>query len=77
VTVIVTTEMKFTSNDKYEAWSFIFTVIFISLGLVALLSFLFFLRMTCIYQNLSMERRQLKRKIMEIQETEYSDFLFE
>ena len=45
----VTTEMKFTSNDKYEAWSFIFTIIFISLGMLALLSFLFFLRMTCNY----------------------------
>lgn len=57
VYIKVTTEMTFTSNDKYEAWSFIFTIIFISLGMVALLSFLFFLRMTCIYQNLSMERR--------------------
>ena len=53
----VTTEMRFTSNEKYEAWSFIFTVIFISLGALALASFLFFLRMTCIYQNYSMERR--------------------
>lgn len=44
VFIQVTTEMSFTSNDKYETWSFIFTVIFISLGILALLSFLFFLR---------------------------------
>jgi len=53
----VNIKMTFTSNDKYEAWSFIFTVVFISLGILALFSFLFFLRMTCVYQNFSMERR--------------------
>ena len=40
VIVKVETEMKFTSNDKYEAWSFIFAIIFISLAMIALLSFL-------------------------------------
>jgi hypothetical protein len=77
VNVKVYTKLKFTSSDKYQVWSSLFTIIFITLGVVALLSFLFFLRMTCVYQNYALERRELKRALINLKDTEYANFLLD
>lgn len=77
INVKVYTKLKFTSSDKYQVWSSLFTIIFITLGVVTLLSFLFFLRMTCVYQNYALERRELKRALINLKDTEYANFLFD
>lgn len=71
------TKLKFTSSDKYQVWSSLFTIIFVTLGVVALVSFLFFLRMTCVYQNYALERRELKRALINLKDTEYANFLLD
>lgn len=43
------THVSYTSNNKYFFWTFIFTIILISLGVLLLVAFIAYLRMTCKY----------------------------
>ena len=52
-----------------------FTVILVTLSAFALLSLIFFCRMHCVYNQYANERKQLKREVMAIKDTEYTNFL--
>ena len=54
-----------------------FTVILVTLSAFALLSMIFFCRMHCVYNQYANERKQLKREVMAIKDTEYTNFLMQ
>jgi len=75
--LVVTNEMRFTSNDKYEAWSFIFTTIVVFLCLAFLLSTSFYFMMSMTKDKINREKREKKWKDIQEQEAEYADYLNE
>ena len=71
----VTTQMTYTSNDKYYAWTMVFVVVLGVLGILLLCSLICYMRYRCIYNRYTNERRELKLKLMQIRDHEYTNFL--
>ena len=71
------TRVKYTSNNKYFYWTFIFTIVLVCLGVLLMIAFLAYFRMTCRYNQYAKERKELKRELMKIRDTEYANFLEE
>ena len=71
------TYISYTSNNKYYFWTFIFTIVLVSLAVLLMISFLAYFRMTCKYNQYAKERKDLKRELMKIRDTEYANFLEE
>ena len=73
--VEVSFETKFTSNEKYHFWTFLFTLILMVLGFLFLITVMFYFYQTSIYHKYSTERKGLKKELMKIKDTEYQNFL--
>lgn len=67
--------MTYTSNNKYFAWTFIFVIVVIALGVVFLGSLIVYLRMTLKYRAYAKERKEMKQLLLKMKETEYRNFL--
>mmetsp|Transcript_17700 Transcript_17700/g.29938 ORF Transcript_17700/g.29938 Transcript_17700/m.29938 type:complete len:261 (-) Transcript_17700:333-1115(-) len=75
VQVELSFEFTFTSNDKYFAWTFVFTLVLVALIIVFMISAILYIRMVYLYNRHAMERRNIKRELMKIKDTEYKNFL--
>lgn len=71
----VTQTMTYTSNEKYYLWTLVFIIILGVLGVFLLISIICYARLRFIYNKYTMERRNLKLKLMEIKDHEYTNFL--
>jgi len=65
----------FTSNDTFFFWNWVFIIIIISLGAMLGLSILCYCQRTWRYNFYVKERRKLKRELLKIKDTEYTNFL--
>ena len=77
VFVEIKMEMAFTSNDKYFVWTFIFLVILLVLGGLFVIALVAYCRQTYVYNRFAKERKQIKRELMKIKDTEYQNFLLQ
>ena len=65
----------FTSNNKYFFWTWIFSLIVILLGGLLVLSLICYCRQSYVYNRYTKERRALKKELIKIKDTEYTNFL--
>jgi hypothetical protein len=77
VYVEIKMEITFTSNDKYFVWTFVFIVILIVLAALFVLALLAYCRQTFVYNRYAKERKAIKRELMKIKDTEYTNFLLQ
>ena len=75
VYVEVKMQIDFASNDKYFAWTFIFLVVLIILGVLLVISVFAYCRQAFVYNRYAKERKAIKRELMKIKDTEYTNFL--
>lgn len=73
--VDVRTTTTFTSNDTFYFWNWVFIILIGSLSGLLLLTILCYFYKVMRYNSLVKERRQLKQQLMEIKDTEYTNFL--
>lgn len=71
----VTYELRYTSNNKYASWTFIFMLLLIVFGSFLIITIICFCRQKYLYGYYSKERKQIKRQLEIIKETEYANFL--
>ena len=67
--------MTYTANNKYANWTFIFMVLLVVFGALLVCSIACFCRQSYLYTYYSKERKQIKRQLEIIKETEYANFL--
>lgn len=77
VYVEIKMEIAFTSNDKYFVWTFIFLVILIVLGSLFTIALIAYCRQQFVYNRYAKERKAIKRELMKIKDTEYTNFLLQ
>jgi hypothetical protein len=77
VYVEIKMELTFTSNDKYFVWTFIFMIILIVLAALFVLALVAYCRQSFVYNRYAKERKMIKRELMKIKDTEYSNFLLQ
>ena len=75
ISVTVISKLTLTSNDKYTAWTFMFTVLLICFGVSLIVAIFCFCRQKYLYHSYSKERRLIKRQLEIIKDTEYANFL--
>jgi len=68
-------QTTFTSNNKYFSWMFIFLLLLIIFSSTIVISFGFYVYYRYQYFKYAREKRQIKRELMKIKDTEYSNFL--
>lgn len=71
----VESALSLTSNDKYTAWTFMFSVLLIIFGSLLVVSICCFCRQKYLYYTYASERKQIKRQLEIIKDTEYANFL--
>ena len=69
--------MALTSNDKYFVWTFIFLVVLIVLAALFVLALVAYCRQSFVYTRYAKERKAIKRELMKIKDTEYTNFLLQ
>ena len=69
--------MALTSNDKYFVWTFIFLVVLIVLSALFVFALIAYCRQTFVYNRYAKERKAIKRELMKIKDTEYTNFLLQ
>lgn len=77
VYVEIKMEIAFTSNDKYFVWTFIFLVILLVLGALFVIALIAYCRQSFVYNRYAKERKAIKRELMKIKDTEYTNFLLQ
>lgn len=73
--VNVSTTTTFTSNDTFYFWNWVFIILIGSLSGVLLLTICCYFYKVYRYNSFVKERRQLKQQLMQIKDTEYTNFL--
>jgi uncharacterized integral membrane protein len=64
-------QTTFTSNNKYFSWMFIFLLLLIIFGSAIVVSSIFYVYYRFKYFKYANEKRQIKRELMKIKDTEY------
>jgi len=64
-------QTTFTSNNKYFSWMFIFLLLLIIFGSAIVVSSIFYVYYRYQYFKYAKEKRQIKRELMKIKDTEY------
>jgi len=77
VYVEIKMEVAFTSNDKYFVWTFIFLVILLILAALFVIALVTYCRQSFIYNRYAKERKAIKRELMKISDTAYTNFLLQ
>ena len=77
VYVEIKMEVAFTSNDKYFVWTFFFLVILLVLAAFFVIALVAYSRQSFVYNRYAKERKAIKRELMKIKDTEYTNFLLQ
>lgn len=73
----IRSELVFTSNDKYYAWTVVFMIILAALGIILLGSLAVYCRMNVVYNRYAKERKEMKQLLLKMKDNEYSKFLMQ
>jgi hypothetical protein len=77
VYVEIKMDILFTSNDKYFVWTFIFLVILLVLAALFVIALVAYCHQSFVYNRYAKERKAIKRELMKIKDTEYTNFLLQ
>ena len=75
IQVTIEQVLNLTSNDKYTAWTFMFSVLLFIFGGLLIVSICLFSHAKYRYSYKAKERKMIKRQLEMIKDSEYSDFL--
>ena len=74
IRVGVTTTLRYTANNKFASWTYIFAILLILFGGALICTIICFCRQKYLYMYYAKERKQIKRQLEIIKETEYANF---
>lgn len=68
---------QYTSNSKYSSWMSMFVLLGIVLGSLFIFAAAAYSYQRCVYFRYAKERKQIKRELLKIKDTEYYNFLLQ
>ena len=77
VFITIQSELNYTSNDKYYAWTIVYIMILSGLGFLLLIALGTYCRMVYVYNSHANQRKVVKQEMFKIKSNEYERFLMQ